>query len=70
MGGIISAIGGLFSAPKMPKIKKEVMPDPQAPAAKIKAREKVAERNKGGRASTIYTEAGQPYSGSNLGATA
>ncbi len=69
MGGIMAAIGGLFK-PKMPKIQKEVMPDPQAPGAKIKAREKNAERNKGGRASTIYTEAGQPYSGANLAGTA
>jgi hypothetical protein len=67
MGGIISAIGGLFK-PKMPEIKKEVMPDPNAPAAKIKAREKIQARNKAGRDSTIYT--GQAYSGVNLGGTA
>lgn len=69
MGGIISAIGGLFK-PKMPKIEKEVMPDPKAPGAKIKAREENEKRNKGGRQSTIYTEAGQPYSGANLAGTA
>ena len=67
MGGIISAIGGLFS-PKMPKIQKEVMPDPNAPGAKIKAREKTQEKNKGGRDSTIFT--GQAYGGQNLGGTA
>ena len=69
MGGIMAAIGGLFK-PKMPKIDKEIMPDPGAPGAKIKAREKTAERNKGGRASTIYTEPGGPYGGANLAGTA
>lgn len=70
MGGIISAIGGLFS-PKTPKIEKPApMPDPANPAAKIKAREKTQEKNKAGRQSTIYTEAGTPYSGANLAGTA
>lgn len=69
MGGIISAIGGLFK-PKMPKIQKEVMPDPQAPGAKIKAREETQKRNRSGRQSTIYTEAGVPYSAANLAGTA
>ena len=67
MGGIISAIGGMFN-PKLPSINKEVMPDPQAPGAKIKAREEVAKKNKGGRDSTIFT--GQAYGSQNLGGTA
>lgn len=70
MGGIFKAIGSIFK-PKTPKIEAAPpIPDPQSPAAKLKAREKIAERSKAGRASTIYSEAGQPYSGANLAGTA
>ena len=64
MAGIMSAIGSIFK-PKMPKIESQHMPDPASPAAKIKAREDIAKKNKGGRESTIFTD--QPYSRASLG---
>lgn len=70
MGGIVSAISGMF-APKMPKIKTPPMPDPENPAIKVAAKKKVEARRKEGRAGTIFTAGSSgAYSGANLGGTA
>jgi len=72
MSGIMSAIGGLFAPKvKMPEVKTPQMPDPENPALKLAAKRKMADRNKEGRAGTIFTSGSSgAYTGSNLAATA
>lgn len=65
MGGIVSAISGMF-APKMPKIKTPPMPDPENPALKMAAKKKIEARRGDGRAGTIFT-GDRPYSATQLG---
>lgn len=62
-----SMIGGLFSAPKIPKVSTPVMPDPNSTTAKLAAQKKVNERKKSGREGTIF---GGAYQNANLGGTA
>lgn len=65
---LTGAIGGLFSTPKLPKAL--AMPDPGSTTSKIAAQKKLDEKRKGGRDSTIYSNAGGAYTGTNLGGTA
>ncbi len=77
MGGVMKAISGMLM-PKMPKAAAATsmppMPDPAAPAARLAAREKIEERQKKGRAGTIYSNRSAPaasdsYSNQSLGGT-
>jgi hypothetical protein len=67
MSKIVKAITKLFT-PKIPKVVTPFMPDPGSAASKLAAQQKVENRKKNGRDSTIYS--GAAYGGQNLGGTA
>lgn len=77
MSGVMKAIGSIMPKPQMPKAATAAMPrmpDPAAPAARLAAREKIEERQKKGRAGTIYSNRSAPaasdsYSNQSLGGT-
>lgn len=71
MGGILSAVGGLFAPKvKMPEVKTPNMPDPESPSLKLAAQRKIEARRKDGRAGTMLSQGPGVFSGRNLGGTA
>lgn len=67
MGGVLKAVTGMFSAPKIDTPKpKAVAPDPESAAARLAAKKKVESRRRDGRSGTIYSGA---YGTQNLAGT-
>jgi len=67
---ITKLVGGLFKMPSVNTQKAIAMPDPGSTTAKLAAQKKLDARRRGGRDSTIYSNQGGAYQGTNLAGTA